>query len=346
MKQLFWGKFLFLTLLCFTTCLTHAAPDLQQQLKTSEIQLGQLSQQMSTLNQQLSDEQKKLEKLKEEQQPFLAQLAMQQKALMQQTKLIYQLGQIQSLKTLLNPDDINTINRHLYYYHYLGEARLRLVGEIKGILNTIATNMSNISQQEQKLKDLLNAKQQQQQQQQNVRAERQNIIAQLQKNGKDTHPQLAASAANRRTLQNTLSSLKTPPQAPLGKKTFDQLHGRLRWPIQGAIVANYGTWLSNQRLPGVIIKAPEGTPVHAVYKGKVIFASWLRGFGLLVIINHGNGFMSLYARNHALFAKVGDIVKPRDVIATIGNSGGYTKSSLYFEIRQNGTPINPQSWCR
>jgi septal ring factor EnvC (AmiA/AmiB activator) len=85
--------------------------------------------------------------------------------------------------------------------------------------------------------------------------------------------------------------------------------------------------------------------VHAIYGGKIIFADWLRGFGLLIIINHGDGFMSLYARNHAIFAKVGDMVNPRDVIASIGNTGGYSTSSLYFEIRQNGLPVNPKLWC-
>lgn len=320
------------------------SPDLQLQLKTSEIQLGELGQQMSSINQQLMNEQAALLKLKKAQQPFLSQLTKQNNALARQIRLAYQLGQTQSLKTILNPDNINTINRHLYYYHYLSEARLKLVTEIKQILDVLAHNMEVISQHEQNLTALLQEKQQQRHQQRQIQKQRQQIIVELHQHTQSRQQQLATSAANQKTLHDTLLALQSE-HGGNSKQTFNHLSGKLQWPIKGPILASFGSWMNNQRLPGVIIKAPEDAPVHAIYSGKVIFANWLRGFGLLVIINHGNGYMSLYARNHTLFAKVGDTVKPRDVIATTGNSGGYTRSRLYFEIRQNGTPINPKIWC-
>ena len=128
---------------------------------------------------------------------------------------------------------------------------------------------------------------------------------------------------------------------------FPQLRGKLKWPVRGSIIGAYGSSLGvkDRFLSGVIIKSSNNTPVHSIYPGKVIFANWLRGFGLLVIVNHGNGYMSLYARNHALFSKVGDTVTPHDMIATIGNTGGFAGPSLYFEIRHNGIPVDPNLWC-
>ncbi len=146
-------------------------------------------------------------------------------------------------------------------------------------------------------------------------------------------------------LQAVLAKLQAQDEVT-AQKPFNQLRHQLTWPISGPIIASYGSMLDvGERLSGVIIRATENTPVHAVYTGKVVFADWLRGFGLLVIINHGNGFMSLYARNHSLIAKVGDQVRQGESIATAGNTGGYTKSGLYFEIRENGVPVNPNAWC-
>jgi septal ring factor EnvC (AmiA/AmiB activator) len=156
--------------------------------------------------------------------------------------------------------------------------------------------------------------------------------------------QLASLTMNQKALQEMLDSLQPQISVPVSDIPFNQLHGKLQWPLKGAISAAT-TDISDPHHGGIIIDAAEGTPVHAVYGGNVIFANWLRGFGLLVIINHGNGFMSLYARNHAIFTKVGEKVNPRDVIASIGNTGGYNKPSLYFEIRRNGAPVDATQWC-
>ena len=144
-----------------------------------------------------------------------------------------------------------------------------------------------------------------------------------------------------------VTHLRTQTKEPASNRSFNDLRGKLHWPVQGKIAARFGSLLDvgNRRLSGTLIKASPGTAVHAIYNGKVVFANWLRGFGLLVIVNHGNGFMSLYARNQALYAKMGDQVKSGDIIATTGNSGGFSRSGVYFEIRQNGAPKNPKIWC-
>ncbi|WP_083300785.1 murein hydrolase activator EnvC [Jeongeupia sp. USM3] len=135
------------------------------------------------------------------------------------------------------------------------------------------------------------------------------------------------------------------PDASLSGKAFASLRGRLKLPVRGEIVGRYGasraegtTW------KGMMIKAAPGQPVHAVASGRVVFADWLRGFGNLVIVEHGGGYMSLYAGNESVLKHVGDSVNAGDTIATSGNSGGMVDSGVYFELRQNGRPLDPQGW--
>jgi septal ring factor EnvC (AmiA/AmiB activator) len=119
------------------------------------------------------------------------------------------------------------------------------------------------------------------------------------------------------------------------------------WPTKGHILDYFGTKIyhSELRWSGILIKAPENQKVHAIANGKIVFANWLPGYGLLLIINHGHGYMSLYGRDHSLKKKVGDMVKKGDVIATVGKSGGYRHSALYFAIRHNAEPLSPKKWC-
>jgi septal ring factor EnvC (AmiA/AmiB activator) len=136
-------------------------------------------------------------------------------------------------------------------------------------------------------------------------------------------------------------------QLDLSHIAFTSLQGKLSWPTAGKVLTHFGAELgdSNLKYNGVLIQAPAGQPIHAIYAGRVIFANWLQGLGLLLIIDHGNGYMSLYGHNAALYKKVGDSVKPNDLIASVGDSGVPGPIGLYFEIRHNGQPVNPDAWC-
>ena len=127
---------------------------------------------------------------------------------------------------------------------------------------------------------------------------------------------------------------------------FHKLKGKLPWPIQGKLLKAFGSKRSDTRWDGVLISAREGTDIRAVTDGRVVFADWLRGYGLLVIIDHGKGYMTLYAFNQSLYKKVGDRVKAGTVIASVGKSGGRSESGLYFGVRRRGKPVNPAHWCR
>jgi septal ring factor EnvC (AmiA/AmiB activator) len=127
---------------------------------------------------------------------------------------------------------------------------------------------------------------------------------------------------------------------------FVRLKGKLAWPIQGKITGNYGQLRGDGpvRWNGVLLEAAAGTPVRAVYHGRVAFADWLPGLGLLIIVDHGGGYMSLYGHNEALLKESGDWVEPGESIAQVGDTGGQSRPALYFEIRQNGEPVNPHPW--
>ncbi len=130
---------------------------------------------------------------------------------------------------------------------------------------------------------------------------------------------------------------------------FAKAKGKLPWPVDGRLVARYGTPRGGDartKWDGVLIGANVGTQVRAVHGGRVVFADWLRGAGLLVILDHGNGYLSLYGHNQSLLRDAGDIVKAGDPIATVGTSGGQDAAALYFAIRQQGRPSDPAQWCR
>ncbi|MHB1948650.1 MAG: murein hydrolase activator EnvC family protein [Gammaproteobacteria bacterium] len=322
--------------------------NIEEKLQVTETTIGELGEQINTLNLAIIKEQQRLAKLEKTQQLSLQKLMQQKAALSQQLRMSYQVGQAQSLKVIFNHDDTNTLQRHLVYYHHLTETRLQLINDTKQLLANLKTIMQSMSQHQQNLKALLTAKQAQQNEQQQAQSHRQNLLTMLHQNVQTKQEQLTSLVTNQQALQEIVTHLKQQASSAMSGKPFSQMRSKLQWPIKGRIIANFGSPLDvgDQRLTGVVIKAPEGTPVHAISSGKVIFANWLRGFGLLIIINHNNDYMSLYGRNHALYVKVGSQVNIGDVIATTGNSGGFEKSSLYFEIRRNGSPVNPSVWCR
>ena len=130
---------------------------------------------------------------------------------------------------------------------------------------------------------------------------------------------------------------------------FASARGKLPWPVDGRLAARFGTARGGDertKWDGVLISAGAGSQVHAVHGGRVVFADWLRGAGLLVILDHGNGFLSLYGHNQTLLKSAGDVVKAGESISTVGNSGGQDTSALYFAIRQQGHPSDPAQWCR
>ncbi|MDH5217750.1 MAG: peptidoglycan DD-metalloendopeptidase family protein, partial [Gammaproteobacteria bacterium] len=136
---------------------------------------------------------------------------------------------------------------------------------------------------------------------------------------------------------------------PVSGIGFAKLKGSLPWPVKGKLIAKYGrSRLASGQLNwrGLLIRADEGDSVANVADGRVVFSDWLRGYGYVVIVDHGNEFMSLYGHNQALFREVGETVRQGDILALVGQTGSKNTPALYFEIRHHGDPINPQRWIQ
>ncbi|HSW93789.1 MAG TPA: peptidoglycan DD-metalloendopeptidase family protein [Gammaproteobacteria bacterium] len=324
-----------------------ASTSLEQQLKTTELTLGQLGEQITDLTKQLAAQQKMLDTLARTQQITELKLNIQQDALAHQLRAAWQPGSKNALKILLNQENPGTANRHRVYYKTLNEARAVLIRDIQHNLALLQTTVQATKAHQQKLKKLLADKEWQQKRQQRMLYRRQQLITALGSQNQDKQQQIETLITNQNALQDTISRLKQRDITLTGL-SFNQLRNKLSWPVEGSLMTSYGSLTDNssQRSNGIVIKAPMGTPVRAIYAGKVIFADWLRGFGLLIIINHGHQYMSLYARNEAAHVKPGQWVQTGDIIAKTGNSGGYNNPGLYFEVRQNGAPVNPAFWCR
>ena len=158
--------------------------------------------------------------------------------------------------------------------------------------------------------------------------------------------------ANEQLLQQLLKEIRKIMPTMLTeidkRETFGKRRGRLRWPAIGKVKKLFGKprQAANVKWNGVLIPGKEGNNVRAISHGRVAYADWLRGYGMLIIIDHGDGYMTLYGYNQALYKETGDWVEEGEIVATVGRSGGQKKSGLYFEVRVKGQPSNPAKWCR
>ena len=273
----------------------------------------------------------------------------QQADLAQEIKTLYYLGNHSYLKTLLTQSGDTQFSQNMTYFRYLNQSRLQSMQQMQQTLKAIQQNQTKLKVQAAQLQKVLNAKEIQQQKLLALQSSRNKILVALKAKIDDQQQTLNNLQQNKKRLQQLVEKLReekqTPVQPPL---PFNKMQHQLNWPVKGKIEQHYGESVENSQLTasGVVIAAKQGTYIHAIYPGKVIFSDWLKGFGLLIIIDHGNGYMSLYGRNNALYHQVGDFVNKGEVIASVGKSGGYQQSGLYFEIRKNGDPLNPEAWCR
>ncbi len=318
-------------------------------LKQSEVQIGQLTKNMAELDQQIASKRKSLNELEQQKQIVLTKLQNQNHSLARQIQAAYILSRQQSLKILLNQQDPDQVSLMMGYYRYFNHARVALIQQIQTNLTQLAIMLNQIQTETNSLQhdhDQQQAQQQQVQQQQQLRKL---VLLQLNKQLQSHQARLTELQANKQVLLEVINHLSQQPlRLNLKALHFANMRGHLAWPVQGKILERFGSVNTEEslKLNGVVIGGSLGQDIHAIYPGQVIFADWLRGFGLLMIIDHGNGYMSLYGRNQSLFRKTGDFVQQGALIAKVGESGGFSKSSLYFAIRHNGNPLDPARWCQ
>lgn len=318
-----------------------------QSLKTTEMAAGQALLKLQQTSQTLHQQQTVLKKLTADENNYQNKLTIQQNALAAQIRSAYLLGRQPYLKLALNQTDADRISRLLIYYRYISQTRVDVIQDLQQTLGQMQNTQAQIKNQTQVLSNLQTAQQNEQQKLENLKQARQTLIAQLNTEITNKTQKLNTLLENKRLLEQTIHRLAQPQTSDLDQQNFASLQGHLTWPTQGQVLPYFGTKIYQSELTwdGVLINAKEDQPVYAVAKGQVAFAKWLPGYGLLLIISHGHGYMTLYGRNHNIYKKAGDMVKAGDLIATVGNSGGYENPSLYFAIRHNAVPLNPTAWC-
>lgn len=320
-------------------------------LETSEQNISRIHRELRTVNQSLAASKQKIDGLTSAQQQLNTAKTAQKDALKGDISAAYRTGRQEYLKMLLNQEQPDKLARVIKYYDYYHQARLARIEKFNQTLQDIETNQTQLNEEQNRLNQLKSDLSAQQTNLQTAHDQRKAALAQINDKLKNNASQVSQLEQNQNelesllhTVQETLSDLPNT----LGKQPFAQQKGQLSWPSKGRIKERFGTRRENgaMRWNGVLIATGKGDPVKAIHHGRVVFSDWMRGFGMLTIIDHGDGYLSLYGHNETLLRNPGDWVNGGEIIASTGNSGGQKEAGLYFEIRKNGKPINPSHWCK
>lgn len=323
---------------------------LQAQLSKIEKQYGQTARTVKLLDRQLFEAQEELDQIRGNTSLQQQTIAEHRSGLEEQFRAAYAMGQREKLKLLLNQQDPALSSRMMVYYRYFNGARVQRLDEINRHLKQLNLLEQQNLNKSKHLASLKKTKKEEQQALEQTRNERKQLLQKIEKKTQSTQNRLLQLKADEKQLIKLLGSIqrdrKNLSQYRAANKPFDKLRGALPWPIQGKLLKKFGSRRAESRWDGVLIGAKEGAEIRAVNAGKVVFADWLRGYGLLVILDHGKGFMTLYAFNQSLYKEVGETVRAGDLIAAVGQSGGRSQSGLYFGIRKDGKPLDPSKWCK
>jgi len=321
-------------------------------IKQTEKSIAKQSAQLKRIDQRLQQLTAKRNSLLNQQTSLQQQISIHKIYLAKQLQSAYAMGKQEYIKLLLNQQNPSDISRMVAYYQYFNNSRVDRIADIRQDLSTLNEISEQVHNQTDELQTLKKEAEENKQLLENNRKQRHTLVAKLSSRLKNKNQALQSLLRDEQHLKSLLNQLEneledvqvdlTPPEE------FTALKGKLSWPTQGRVTAKYGSSRQAGELKwkGVMIQTKPDSAIHAIAYGRVIFADWLRGFGMLIIVDHGKGYMSLYGHNQQLHKKLGDWVQANEIIATTGNSGGQKSSSLYFEIRHNGVPQNPGKWCK
>jgi len=322
------------------------------QLQKLEKNIGVVASEIRSTEKQIQQSKTELKSLRQTRKKHQKQLVKENETLAEQVYAAYTLGKQERIKLLFSQQSATNMQRNLVYYQYFSNARVNLIKDVQQSIETILSTESSISLASQALEKNYQQLKSQKTQLSKDSARRKTIISSLDSQIKKQGGHLNQLQDEASQLQSLIESIETmlieTPEPELSREAFAKMRGKLAWPVSGKVKRLFGRHkpLSDLLWQGIIIEAPAGRHVKAISYGRVAFADWLRGMGNLIIIDHGNSYLSLYGHNESLFKTAGEWVEPGDIISSIGNSGGQNKSGLYFEIRKKGKPQNPSKWCK
>jgi septal ring factor EnvC (AmiA/AmiB activator) len=321
-------------------------------LRQLERRIDQQGKALQKTRVQLRQARTRLRRLESRRSRTEAGLSRQRRDLAQEARTALVVGSQPYLKVLFNQQDPDTVSRVLTYYRYFAQARADRISSLHDRLTTLDSLQQEIRSETHTLERSRAQYEENSRELNRSRSDRRSLLASLDRRVRSQSDRIRDLRRAEQRLDNLMGELDVKEMRnralPSGTTPFRRLRGKLPLPAPGRITARFGaprTGYGDLRWKGIFIRGREGQPVRAIYPGKIVFADRLEGYGLLLIIEHGDGYMTLYGNNESLYKKVGDPVEAGQVVASMGSTGSPFHPGLYFEVRHQGKPNDPLRWC-
>lgn len=324
------------------------AQTLQKELERAEVNIAKTVKALNKTEVALVNNTEQRKSLNQQQKTVQTQLNQQQQGLAKLIKSAYMTGNYDFAKMLLNQQDAANFERTITYYQYLNQERRAKIDEFRALVTELKQVTSKLETKQQELIELQSEQKAQQTLLTQQQAGRESTLSAIRSAIESDEAKVEILQQNEKSLLQALAKAQRESEKQnISLDGLTQIKGKLLMPAKGELRKMFGRIRQGQvKWKGIIIYGKVGSPIVAVHQGKVLYADWLRGFGLVTVLDHGDGFMSLYGHNQALLKQAGESVEAGETIALLGQSGGQTKPNLYFEIRHKGQPINPTSWLK
>ncbi len=321
--------------------------DLEQQLKIDDLAIGNMAKNLVDTNNNLTKIRKKLGQLADEKKQLEVAKKHQEQILAKQLRAAYSAGHHDYLKLILNQQQPSSVQRTITHYQYLNAARIKEIEEFKATIVKLNDVKLQYQLKAEQLAQLTETQSQQKQLLELSKIKQQQTLKALNKKVLTGQQKLAKLEREETALVALLKKMAIAVQEVENLTGLSKLKRKLSWPVKGRINHSFGTSKQGYlKWKGVFLSAPIGRQVKTIHNGTILFSDWLNGYGLVSVVDHGDGYMSLYGHNQALLKSVGDRVEAGEPIALVGQSGGQSESGLYFEIRHIGKAVNPKLWCK
>ncbi len=327
---------------------TGRRDELTGRLKTIETELAEVARAVDATDAELDAAEARLEDLARQSDTQQTRLATERDTLAGLVRTAYVNGRQERLKMLLNQEDPASLGRLMAYYRYFNDQRVGRIDEVSSQLARIEALAVETEAQTERLAGLKAKRADELEALEAARSERRTVLASIDARLRESGTQISRLESQEATLKQLIEELKKrlaefPVESDL---PFARLKGKLAWPVRGTLLGDFGQPRAGRRVKwnGVLVGTDRGTAVQAIAHGRVAYADWLPGLGLLIVLDHGDGYLSLYGHNETVNRSAGEWVDAGDMVATVGDSGGQARPALYFELRNGRTPINPHRW--
>ncbi len=321
-----------------------------RRLKEVELEIARLAKDLKKLAEERRRTERRLDELRREQKMRSAQLGEEQESLAGHLRSAYMTGRQERVRLLLSQEDPQALGRLMVYYGYLSRMRAGRIDSITDQLEELAEVARQVTNETERRQSLESEHTAQLATLEDTYRQRNDAVRNLNRRITEQGEEVSRLKQQEASLKTLIDRIRMAlEEFPVdAQEDFAKLKGRLAWPVAGRLIKDYGQPRAGGRLRwnGVLVAADRGTEVRALYHGRVAFADWLPGLGLLIVLEHGGGYLSLYGHNQTLLKSAGEWVTAGEVIATVGDSGGRPEPAIYFEIRQGVKPVNPHDWAR